>query len=79
MENAISHMFSKYGGWRGDSPSPKCNRTACQTKLDRGFYRIWNLGTDEPRIYCPKCGRKIIEYNQHDEIKLKYEIVKEPA
>lgn len=55
-----------------------CDRKACDRTFVRGYYKIWNEpSTNEPRLYCASCGRKIIEYNQHyGEIKLRYEIVK---
>lgn len=57
-----------------------CARTACGVALNRGHWKIWNLGTNEPRVYCPKCGRNIIEYNKSSsDAQLKYEKVeKEP-
>jgi hypothetical protein len=49
-----------------------CSRTACQIELTRGHYRIWNdPSTNEPRLYCNKCGMKITHYNPS----LKYERV----
>ena len=52
-----------------------CARGACGVEV-RDFYRIWNLGTDEYRVYCVKCGRAIVEANKHDELKLKYVLVR---
>lgn len=53
----------------------QCARTACRVELDGPHMAIWNQpSTDMPRLYCISCGRKIIEGNQNDEIKLRYEI-----
>ena len=55
----------------------ECNRSACSNSVDKNHYRIWNdPRVNLPNLYCIKCGRKIIEANQNDSIKLKYEIVK---
>lgn len=61
----------------------KCNRTVCQYELDSPHdmrdrlkvILIWNQGTDIPRVYCLVCGRKIIGYNKHDDMKLVWEMV----
>jgi len=56
----------------------KCSRTACQVEMDGPHVAIWNQpSTNQPRLYCVRCGRKIIEANRSDEIKLKYEYRKE--
>lgn len=52
-----------------------CARGKCGVEV-KAHYRIWNLGTDEYRIYCVKCGRAIVEANKHDELKLKYVLVR---
>lgn len=41
-----------------------CARTSCQLPLDRGYYKIYNQPESEkPNVYCPRCGRKIVELN----------------
>lgn len=53
----------------------KCNRTACANPLYRQVYLIWNQpSTGIPRMYCFICGKRIIAGNEHDDLKLKYEI-----
>lgn len=53
-----------------------CSRSACGVSLkDEAHYAIWNEpSTEQPRLYCIRCGKKIIEFNQQDTIKLKYEV-----
>lgn len=42
-----------------------CARQACQHPLERGYYKIYNQPScDEPRNYCPRCGRQIVEENR---------------
>lgn len=43
----------------------KCGRTACPTTFedDEARVRIWNQGTNEPRVYCVRCARKILEFS----------------
>lgn len=56
-----------------------CERTACKVPIAQGedCYLIYNQpATGEPRTYCHICGPRIIEPNQeHDETKLRFEIV----
>lgn len=52
-----------------------CSRGACQLPLDGPHMAIWNEpSTGNPRLYCMSCGRRIMDGNQHDELKLKHEI-----
>lgn len=42
-------------------------------QLTRGFYKIYNdPSTGKPQVYCPRCGRRIVEANPG----LRYERVK---
>jgi hypothetical protein len=53
-----------------------CSRSACGVPLENeGHYAIWNEpSTEQPRLYCLRCGKKIIQFNEQDTLKLKYEI-----
>jgi hypothetical protein len=54
----------------------KCHRTRCENELTRHCMLIWNEpSTNIPNVYCIKCGRKIIEGNERDTIKLTWEVV----
>jgi hypothetical protein len=60
----------------------RCSRTACQVELPPGqpHYLIYNQpSTGIPRPYCVRCGRRIMDYNEHDEIKLRCEIMNPPG
>lgn len=55
-----------------------CARIACGRSLRDHHYRIWNEpSTNQPRLYCVSCGRKIIEYNKTQDVehRLHYEIL----
>jgi len=57
----------------------QCARTACRRSLvGQNKYRIWNNPCHFPnyREYCVSCGKKIMEYNSVDELKLDFEIIK---
>ncbi len=45
--------------------------------VERSFYKIWNQGNSDPRVYCPTCGRKITSWNANETFKLKFERVVE--
>ena len=49
-----------------------CSRTACKLPLgDDEYYVLWNEpSTEQPRLYCFTCGKKIVAYNPT----LEYEI-----
>lgn len=54
-----------------------CSRTACNQSLEgRGHYAIWNdYSAHPPRLYCIRCGRRIIYFNERDDkLKLRYEV-----
>lgn len=50
-----------------------CARARCEAKLSVRIWRIWNTEV-EHRDYCPKCGRKIVDYNPT----IRYKIVPNP-
>lgn len=66
--HAIPHL-----PWETPDPPQTCARTACKAPLNGSFYRIWNTGTGEPRLYCVRCGRAITKHAGH---LLMHEIVK---
>lgn len=42
----------------------KCSRKACQKELSALHLAIWNdPSTNEPCLYCVRCGNKILDYN----------------
>lgn len=52
-----------------------CARSACKHPIPSTHYAIWNEpSTGQPRLYCVRCGMRIIDGNKTDTLQLRYEI-----
>lgn len=54
----------------------ECARAACEMPISgEKHVAIWNEpSTSLPRLYCVRCGMRIIRGNERDEVRLRYEI-----